>query len=335
MKQRRLPMTGQTIAVANPHGVPYGLWRVSQFAGLVGTVVLVAGLTARATLTLNLFWNVVVPLLPAVFLLNPMVWRNVCPLATLNRFSADRWGRIVPSPAWTTGASVVGVLLLYVLVPARRFLFNTDGVALAWTVGLVAALAFVAGLFFEGKSGFCNGICPVLSVERLYGQRPFADVTNARCAPCTKCTGRGCIDLSGPASVAQTLGSARRSFRWLLTPFGFFAAGFPGFVYAYFTSTNGSVATAPAIYAHFLIWTAVSVGVTALGAALWPAHNRRLLLALGATAVGTYYWFAAPRLAEAVGLVPEIGAILRVGFLVTVGLWLARGWGGQWRTATA
>ena len=73
MKQRRLPVTAQTIAVANPHGGSYALWRIAQFAGLVGTLVLIAGLTAKANLTLNLFWNVVVPLLPAVLLLNPMV----------------------------------------------------------------------------------------------------------------------------------------------------------------------------------------------------------------------------------------------------------------------
>ena len=61
-----------------------GTWKLAQFSGVVLTAVLLAGLLREPELTLKILWNAVVPLLPAVFLLQPEIWRNACPLATLN-----------------------------------------------------------------------------------------------------------------------------------------------------------------------------------------------------------------------------------------------------------
>src|SRR5690606_14283352 len=130
-------------------------------------------------------------------------------------------------------AAPAGVALLALLVPARRFLFNVDGSALAAVIVAVAVLALVSGFVFERKAGFCNAICPVLPVERLYGQRPLARVGTAHCPSCSLCTTRGCLDVSAEKALPQLLGPARRSTRWLLTPYGAFAAAFPGFVLAY------------------------------------------------------------------------------------------------------
>jgi nitrite reductase (NADH) large subunit len=333
MSEPRANAGPPTIPVANPTGVSAGLWRWAQRAGVVTTAVIVVGLIVVPSTSLELFWNVAVPVLPAVFVLNPMVWRNVCPLASFNRFTADRWSRKAPATQWTEWAPVAGIVLLYLLVPARRFLFNADGLALATTIVAVAVLALVMGLAFEGKSGFCNGICPVLSVERLYGQRPFAEVTNARCAPCTRCTGRGCIDLTTEKSVAQTLGKARQSRRWLASSFGLFAASFPGFVFGYFTAANGPLTSAPQVYLHMLMWSGVSAGLTALLVLFWPQQNRRILLGLGAAAVATYYWFAAPTLSSTLGLPSFVGLAARTLGLIVAFAWLVRGWNSTWRTA--
>ena len=318
-------MAGTIIQVPNPTSPRAQLWKLAQLLGVLGTLGLVVGLVVRPAVSLRLLWDVSIPVLPAVFLISPVVWRNVCPLATLNKFVGDRYGQRQLPARWVSGTSLVGIALLFLLVPARRFLFNTNGVALAVTILVVAVLAVALGFVFAGKAGFCNAVCPVLSVERLYGQRPLAPVTNARCAPCTLCTGRGCIDLTPEKSVAQTVGPKRRTRRWITTPFGAFAASFPGFIYAYFTAADGPLGSALSVYGHFLTWSAVSFLVVGAISMTRPSRNEQTVLMLGALSIGLYYWFAAPTFMAGIGL-PEATAIpFRAMTLSLVGVWLFRG----------
>ena len=276
-------------------------WTWAQWIGLAATATLLAGLVLRPEATLTVLWDLVIPVLPATFLVAPALWRNVCPLATLNMLSnglASRRRLVTGVAPW---ASVVGIALLVVLVPARHFLFNTNGPALAVIIVAVALVAFALGAFFDAKAGFCNAICPVLPVERLYGQRPLLDVDNARCSPCTTCAARGCLDLSATKSVAQTLGPARRTSAWLATPFGAFAAAFPGFVVGYFTVTDGPISQAGAIYGNVVAWMAASWIATALVVTVFRVGFQRALLALGGGSLGLYYWFAAPVIVGATG----------------------------------
>ena len=182
--------------------------------GVMLTVVLVLGLVTHPGPTTNVLWNAIIPVLPAVFLLSPALWRNVCPLSTLATLSPLRYRTRTIDAPMVRATLVVGVILLFVLVPARRFWFNTDGGALAVAIIMVAILALASGFAFKRKAGFCNAICPVLPVERLYGQRPLVTVPNVRCTPCVGCTERGCIDLS-PADSARSAmgprGASRRS----------------------------------------------------------------------------------------------------------------------------
>jgi len=292
----------------------------------VGLGVLLAGLVWMPTGTLDVFWNLVVPLLPISFLVSPLLWRAVCPLATLNMLSNGAIRRRTLEGNWIPRATTIGVILLFVLVPARRFLFNQDATALAVTVGAVGAAALILGLFFDAKAGFCNSICPVLPVERLYGQHPLATrVPNTRCQPCTTCSARGCIDLAPTKSIAQTLGRARRSRNWLLTPYGLFAAAFPGFIVAYFTATDGPASRFAEVYAHAGLDVVVSVGVVTTVSVILEMPSRVLMPLLGALAVGLYYWFASTTLAAWVpGPETVVAGALRVIFLGTVAAWLAR-----------
>ena len=154
------------------------LWKVAQVVGLLVTVGLLAALLLEPEIALLVLWSAAIPLLPATFLINPGLWRNVCPLATLNMFSGDIVGHRRLTARLIPPAGLLGIVLLAVMVPARRFLFNANAVALASTIAAVALAALVLGIFFEGKAGFCNSICPVLPVERLYGQSPLMQVSN-------------------------------------------------------------------------------------------------------------------------------------------------------------
>ncbi|MDZ4674783.1 MAG: hypothetical protein SGI84_10025 [Gemmatimonadota bacterium] len=285
---------------------PSPLWSVAQVAGVVLTGVLLVGLLQWPMLTLHILWDMVIPILPAVFLINPMLWRNVCPLGTLNdwtgRRSAPPLGRGLMVSAW-----VIGVILLGTLVPARRFLFNQDGVALAVTIAVVAALALLVGLQSPRRSGFCNSVCPVLPVEKLYGQAPLLQVPSARCTTCDVCTPAGCIDLAGGKSARQSL--RRRSQEWLINPFGIMVAAFPGFILGYFTLENGGPAEAANVYLHVGMWALGSL-VVVLGvmSTLRPQVTQALPI-LGALSAGLYYWYAAPALAEAYGA-PVVGPLM-------------------------
>ncbi|MDX1396662.1 MAG: hypothetical protein R3195_19940, partial [Gemmatimonadota bacterium] len=151
------------------------VWRAIQTAGVVAVGGLIVLLLVAPEPTLAWTWNVVVPVLPATFLLTPAIWRNACPLATLNEIPSHigRRGRN-PTPLMASGAIAAGAL--FVLVPARRAVLNGSGEALAGLLIALGIAALVLGSYFAARSGFCNGVCPVLPVERLYGQHPLIEV---------------------------------------------------------------------------------------------------------------------------------------------------------------
>ena len=297
------------------------LWLGAQWAGVAITLALLGGLVMRPEGSLNILWNVLIPLVPASLLVAPMLWRNVCPLATLNLVSnrAGRSGKL--GNGWLPRAGLIGMVLLVVLVPARRFVFNADGTILAVTIGAVAVLALGLGFFFDAKAGFCNSICPVLPVERLYGQSPLVRLSNPRCTPCTMCTSKGCIDLAPHHSIELTLGETRRSTRWLLNGYGAFAAAFPGFIIGYGTLTDGPLSTAASVYTHIALWCLGSYLVVAALMLVLRLSSAVAMVLLGTVAAGLYYWYAAAAITAAFEL-PSTGMLaMRVAAFALVALW--------------
>lgn len=297
------------------------LWVAAQWIGVAATGALMIGLLAAPTFTLAALWNVAIPILPASFLINPGIWRNVCPLATLGTLPNGLAGRRALGGRWLGMAGAVGMVLLLILVPARRGLFNADGVALAAVILAVALAAACLGAFFELKAGFCNAMCPVLPVERLYGQRPLLAVANARCAPCTVCTLRACLDLAPSKSIAQLFGRSRRSHRWLTTPYGIFAAAFPGFVIGYYLTADGPLAVMGNVYLTVTAWAAGSYLVTAAAVVGLGLKAAWILPALGALAIACYYWFAAPVVATALGAATAGTVAVRSAAFALLAVW--------------
>jgi hypothetical protein len=295
-------------------------WRAVQWIGLSATALLLVGLVVSPSISLAVLWNVVIPLIPATLLISPMLWRNSCPLATLNQLTNRVGPRRVPGARRGAATAILGIFLLAVLVPARRFVFNTDGPALAVTILLVAVAALLMGALFDMKAGFCNAFCPVLPVERLYGQRPLLRIGNARCPSCTNCSS-ACIDLSAHKSIPQLLGRARSSPAWLRTPFGAFSAAFPGFVLAYFMAVDASAASAGAIYVGALTLAGASYVFVTLAVRALELPSTRVIPTLAALAAGLYYWFAAPSVAETLGVRGAGGQLLRASALALVVAW--------------
>ncbi len=301
-----------------------GMWKLAQFFGIVLTFVLLAGLIREPELSLKILWNAVIPLLPAVFLIQPEIWRNTCPLATLNVATGRRVGSRTISADAARRFGAVGILLLLLMVPARRFLFNTDGTALAITIIVVAVLAILLGFVFDMKAGFCNAICPVLPVERLYGQRPLFKAPNAHCAPCTLCTRKGCVDLVPLKSVEQTLGESAGAGRWLLTPYGAFAAAFPGFVIGYYTTTDTVLSAAGSVYAQVGLWMLGSYALIAVLALVLKIPGAVATIPIAGLSIGLYYWFAAPVVTDALSLAAWAPTVIRVAAFGLLAVWLWR-----------
>jgi hypothetical protein len=216
---------------------------------------------------------------------------------------------------WGLGA---GILLLAILVPGRHLVFNTNGPALAATIAAVALLAIAGGVAFDAKGGFCNTICPVLPVERLYGQSPLVTLENPRCATCTSCA-PACIDVAPRTAPFRAMGR-REGGLWTRTAFGAFAAAFPGFVLGYFTTVDGPASTAPWIYAQIAGWCGISWIVTSLAVFARQVPPQKALPVLAALAAGVYYAFAAPKLAAGLGW-EEGGDGFRIAFLTLVAVW--------------
>ncbi|MCC6774917.1 MAG: hypothetical protein IT360_27360, partial [Gemmatimonadaceae bacterium] len=251
---------------------------------------------------------------------NPALWRGICPLATANELGNRMATGDAPSPRTAMWLSVVGVVLFHAMVPARRFLFNTEGSVLAATIVAVALLAVVLGAAYAVRSGFCNGLCPVLPVELLYGQSPLLPMQRGRCTTCTVCTPRGCIDLSQGKAFQQVLGPDRRTGRWLITPFGLFIAALPGFVIGYGLTSDGALSTAAAVYASTLGWSLASITVVLL--AVRAGITSRILLPLiAAAAGGLYYWFAGPAIVRATSAPPWVDTLVRVAGIALVLVW--------------
>lgn len=304
------------------------LWRLAQIASVATAVMILTLLVFSPDLGLFMTWGVLVPAVPALLLVAPQVWRNVCPIAVVHQLpsAAGRAGTRRLRPRARAAAPFVAAFLLFAIVPLRPALLNQNGPALAGFVLAVLAVALVCGALYAGKSGWCATWCPVHPVERLYGQQPLLPVAHAHCTSCSACV-RSCHDLRPSHSFEALLGrSASPSL--LRTPTGLFAAGFPGFVLGYFTrpATAGLAAT----YLWIAAFVVVATLVFATTERVARVHPRTLGRVAAALAVAVYYWFTVPQTAHAAHLlfdvpIPSAGTtIVRAIFLLLPGVWLVR-----------
>lgn len=300
-------------------------WRVLQAAMLAGAAALWIACWADPELGLAVLWGGVVPVLPALWMIHPGLWRNVCPLATLEMLGdAVRGSRLTPEQS--VRRALPGIVALAALVPARRLIFDGSGPAVGAVLTLLAASALVRGRFHAAKSGFCNTLCPMGALERLYGQRPIAEVANARCASCSLCTARGCPDLTARKALVQLVGPSRRTWRGVLRPHGAFAGSMPGFAVGFAAVPTG--ASALLAYALPLGGALVSWTVTLLVARGVDRSSERILPWLAALTGLVFYWLVAPAGVARWGVAELPGTIRGAGTLL-VAVWALRA--GPWR----
>lgn len=301
-------------------------WRSARVAGLVATGVLLVGLVLRPQLALWVLWNLLIPILPATFVISPLLWRGVCPLATLNEWSSSLAGQRRLPDRLLAAANTLGIVLLILMVPARRFLFNENGPALAATIAVVAVLAVILGSLYDRRAGFCNAICPVLPVEKLYGQHPLLKLSNPRCDHCTACVPKGCLDVAPPKSFIQGIGRTQGQYGWLATTHGIFAAALPGFIVGYYSLDNVAWSAALAVYLRMGLCCLASYVATVVVVRLLGLSLSLSLALLAAASVTLYYFWAVPLIVAALNLLPACIPVLWAAVLVLVAGWLWRAW---------
>jgi hypothetical protein len=248
----------------------------------------------KPALGLHLLWNVLIPVAPALLVLAPGVWRNLCPLGSLslapNHFGLSRKRHL--SSAWRGRLFLGAFLLLIVVVPLRKVLLDNHGPILAAVLCAVGLLAIALGCVFNWKSGWCSSLCPVYPVELLYGSHPLVTVSNAHCPNCTNCVAPCSESTSALTPTNAIPTKLARAAGITLT------GSFPGFVFGWFkvptyTGWDGFSHLGSAFGLPYATAALTLVFYLALRS-VWPKHDRLISSIFAAAAIITYYWFRLP-----------------------------------------
>ncbi len=294
-RQHRHKRTGK--GVARP-SLAVRLYRIGSYLAVLATAALLATLALRPEIGLTILWQLLIPVVPLVLFIAPVLWRNLCPIAALHQLPRHlNLSLNLRAPRLLVRYSyVVAMLLLFGMVGARHFLFESNGPVLALVIVAVLLLALLQGILFRGKSAWCNGLCPVRPVGTLYGRGPFIELPNAHCTTCVGCS-LNCFDATPyKSALADIYGKdEQRLFTRRL-----FAAAFPGFVYAFFVVPIPPEVTVLAMYGSLAGWMAVSMALYMTLEALSGLSIGLLTAVFGAAALNIYYFFTAPALAKTV-----------------------------------
>jgi NADPH-dependent 2,4-dienoyl-CoA reductase/sulfur reductase-like enzyme/ferredoxin len=311
-----------------PVRVPIAAWRVARTATLLFGLTVCALLVVDPDTGLKLFWKVLVPVLPLLWFTMPGLWRNLCPLASSNgvpRVLKVSRGATLPA-ALSKRAYQIGLAAFLVLVPARKVVFNRSGPATAGLLVTVLALALLGGYLFKGKSGWCSTICPLLPVQRLYGETPFLLVRNSHCEPCVGCA-KNCFDFNPRVAKLTDLDDDDPRYA---APRRLFAAAFPGLVLGFFSMPDVPDHSVLWVYGRIGLCIAASIGIFTVLENVTPLSTHKLTAVFAAIALNSFYWYSVPTLVDALGGTPD-GTVRSVavwgGRLLVFGLtvpWLLR-----------
>lgn len=295
--------------------IPIGFWHVMRVISVLCAFSVGIILFIEPGLGLTIFWSVFVPVLPFIFFAAPGLWRNICPMAALNQtprlFKFTR-GLTLPNRLKEYGY-VLGIAMFLAILLSRKVLFNTTGWALGLLILGALLTAFIMGTLFKGKSGWCSTLCPLLPVQRLYGQTPYLNLPNSHCQPCVGCT-TNCYDFNPAVAYLNDLNDKNRHYAGYRK---FFASAFPGVVLAFYTLPAPSLNNLLEINLQFLLYILVSMGSFYLINSFIKVSDHKITTLYAAAAFCTYYWFNIPLMYNFIGSLAGVN-------LPDTGFWAAR-----------
>lgn len=328
MADEPLPLFPNYLQLRARSRVPVVAWDWLRSLGLLAVGAVVVALFAAPALGLLLFWGLLVPVLPLLFLVAPGLWRNICPLATLNQLPRRLgFSRAASAPVWLKSyAFVIGFGAFLLLASSRKWLFNSSGPATAVLILALLLAAFLGGILLKGKSGWCSSLCPLLPVQRLYNQTPFVTVGNSHCLSCVGCT-KNCYDFNPGVAYLVDLHDDDRYYSGHRK---FFAAAMPGFVAGYFVVPNPPAISVGAMYLGLAVAIALSVATFFTLDSFVKVSPNKLTALAAAAALNLFYWFGLPgwlaTLGGLLGFAPAGWAVWvgRIALLALTIVWVAR-----------
>ena len=170
--------------------------RIVMLIAFAATIPTILGVEHGNRLT----WTVAIASLPFFWMVfGYHVWRRICPLAVMGQL-----GRLFGRPGtrkvgeWL-GKHYILVQLAFMVVALTLRLVATNG-SDVWLAGFLAAVAVAAiatSFVFAGKT-WCNFLCPVGLVEKIYTEPAHATAhkseLTSQCAPCVACK-KHCPDI--------------------------------------------------------------------------------------------------------------------------------------------
>ena len=299
-----------------PARLPIGAWQALRALSLLGAIGLAVELVVAPDDGLYVLWRIVIPALPLVWLVVPGLWRNLCPLSASNQTPRVLGlSKALSAPAWLKEYGFVIAAGLFILfVSLRKVGLDDSGPASALLLLGALAGGFAGGMLLKGKSGWCSSICPLLPIQRLYGQTPYKLVANSHCAPCVGCT-KSCYDFNPRAAYLADLhdpdpywGGYRKLF----------AAAFPGLVLAFFTLPEARGGTEIAsLYGQLALYLAGSVAIFFALDSLLKVSSHKLTALSAATGFSLFYWHASEPWGEpAMWAARGVAIVLAAGWLV-------------------
>jgi NADPH-dependent 2,4-dienoyl-CoA reductase/sulfur reductase-like enzyme/ferredoxin len=310
-----------------PTRMPLRLWQAIRLGSVLGYFALVVTLFVRPQTGLFVFFGIIVPLLPGLFLIAPGVWRNFCPMAATNQVPRlFGFSRALEPPDWLRNRGyLISVAGFFGIAGARIAGLDRSGIATGVVLVVVISVAFAGGYVFKGKSGWCSSICPLFALQRAYGQTPYVTVPNNHCPTCVGCA-KNCYDFKPRAAYQADMVDPDRSWSGARK---LFVGALPGFILGFFTLRADADITALERYPLLLLFVFVSVGAFFAIDAVLPLSSSMVAVIYAAAALNIFYWFAGPVLvasfAHLTGI--DIGwfrwVISAVVLLATL-LWIAR-----------
>ena len=125
------------------------IWRVVQVIVWCIGLAIFLSLIFYPSIGLLVFWNILIPVAPALLVVATGLWRNICPLATttlLPRHLNVSAKQKMPAQLQVR-LQFVAIILLFAIVPLRHVVFNTNGIATALLLFCTAATGVTMGLY--------------------------------------------------------------------------------------------------------------------------------------------------------------------------------------------
>ncbi len=272
-------------------------WRTAQLSvWLVGLFILFS-LLWYPSLGLSLFWNLLIPVAPFLFLIATGVWRNVCPLATTQLFPRHMgWSKSKKLTHLQLGKlNLLSVILLYAIVPLRHALFNNNGTATFLLILFFALIGVILGFNYEWKSAWCSGLCPVHPVEKLYGGNVLMSFPNAHCGECMNCV-VPCPDATPHINPSSSQKTIYHQLSGLLI-----VGGLPGFIWGWFQVPDVQGFSAISVFLKVYTWPMIGFCISLvlyaiLNTSFKKIHQRKLIGIFAAAGISIYYWYRIPAL---------------------------------------